>query len=81
MLLNKQVRARCFLSKSGGYNCCALQRMRSWRFACACLKQTCCVGPLANSALHMMGSYYGKIDADIAATPLQGIQEELGECC
>ncbi|KAF6262012.1 glycoside hydrolase superfamily [Scenedesmus sp. NREL 46B-D3] len=41
------------------------------------LSKLCVLGPLANSAEHMMGNYYGKFDADVAATPLQGIQEEL----
>jgi beta-glucosidase-like glycosyl hydrolase len=45
------------------------------------LKKLCVLGPLAHSAEHMMGNYYGNFDAKLAATPLQGIQEELGECC
>jgi hypothetical protein len=43
------------------------------------LRKLCVLGPLANSAEHMMGNYYGNFDAELAATPLQGIQEELGE--
>jgi beta-glucosidase-like glycosyl hydrolase len=43
------------------------------------LKKLCVLGPLAHSAEHMMGNYYGNFDAKLAATPLQGIQEELGK--
>jgi hypothetical protein len=43
------------------------------------LKKLCVLGPLSHSAEHMMGNYYGNFDAKLAATPLQGIQEELGE--
>lgn len=46
----------------------------------ATLQKLCVVGPLANSTEHMMGNYYGKFDTNIAATPLQGIKEALGEC-
>jgi beta-glucosidase-like glycosyl hydrolase len=44
------------------------------------LSKLCVLGPLANSVEHMMGNYYGNFDAKLAATPLQGIQEELGGC-
>lgn len=42
------------------------------------LQKLCVLGPLSNSVEHMMGNYYGKFDAAAAATPLKGIQEELG---
>lgn len=42
------------------------------------LRKLCVLGPLSNSVEHMMGNYYGKFDAAAAATPLKGIQEELG---
>lgn len=45
----------------------------------AALRKVCVVGPLADSQEHMMGNYYGRWDSAAAATPLQGIREELGE--
>jgi len=43
------------------------------------LSKVCITGPLADSAEHMMGNYYGKWDAEAALTPRKAIKEELGE--
>lgn len=43
------------------------------------LSKVCITGPLADSAEHMMGNYYGKFDESAALTPKKAIKEELGE--
>ncbi|KAF8063677.1 BXL3 [Scenedesmus sp. PABB004] len=43
----------------------------------AALTKLCVLGPLSDSAEHMMGNYYGKFDAAAVATPLAGIKEAL----
>jgi hypothetical protein len=45
------------------------------------LSKVCITGPLADSAEHMMGNYYGKWDSEAALTPKKAIKDELGECC
>jgi hypothetical protein len=45
------------------------------------LGKVCITGPLADSAEHLMGNYYGKWDNEAVLTPRNAIKEELGECC
>jgi hypothetical protein len=40
----------------------------------------CIMGPLADSAEHLMGNYYGKWDGEAVLTPTRAIKEELGGC-
>lgn len=42
------------------------------------LSKVCITGPLADSAEHLMGNYYGKWDGEAALTPKQAIKDDLG---